>query len=234
MRGSIRVYAPQAGSSITLTATSTYNATIRVWRPDFSYYGSFTKTGTIPAGSVTAGIWYFDVGFPSQAGGTTYTIKATLGCANETGSSCDDLSGDPARSTQWVWGDRLAGRLPTSSSYADYTVWLAQTQHAAFSLPHSDPTSCRAHIEVFGPSTMNLFTSKANASQAEWIFDWWDGAAAANPTGTNGNGPGGHIRAPVSGTYTVRVRPTTWAPGCSYRLFVAKESTLGGEAMPAW
>ena len=128
-----------------------------------------------------------------------------------------------------------AGRLPVGTATADYVVSLTQNQDLTVSLAHNGVNNCRLQVDLLAPSAMNFFSDDTGARVR--MSRWLDavssgGAAAGDPTGDR-LGAGGHLQAPVAGTYTVRVSSTNEGSECHYRLFIAK-SDQTGVGFPAW
>jgi hypothetical protein len=155
-----------------------------------------------------------------------YTTSAQLGCASGP-TPCDNVTAATNAAplvARYAWGDRFAGRLPSATATETFAIDLAAQQDLTIAASDNDPL-CRLAVDVLAPPGVAYFNGQAFAT-------WTDGAAV-NDAGGSTTGPGGHVRAPLPGRYTVVVRSTNGSSCPAFRLFLAR-SDLYGPAMPAW
>jgi len=222
-----QMYVPTTSTTLTVTATSSPPMYIYLRRPNGTLAASgYNSVAVTPS---VAGQWTWEV--KDWYGSTrTYSTVGTLSCATWSAGSCDDLTGAPAIATRYGWGDRFAGRLPTGSSTADYSIYLNEEQHAVFSLAHNSTNNCRLQLDLIGPSSLSYFNGNR-------IWRWLDlpdsgGAASGDPTGDR-LGAGGHVQAPAAGTYRLVVSSSNGGAECHYRIFMG-EGPHYGTARPSW
>ncbi len=166
----------------------------------------------IPRASDDPGEWTWRL-----SGNGTYRTFVGLDCR-----SCD-RSGIPTRDIAQPWGDRLGGRLAANAT-ARFSVILGSYEGASFALSDSDP-SCSLRMDLFAPPAMHWFNGQR-------VTRWGTGAAVGDIESRH-VGVGGHIVAPIFGTYTVEVTEVAGLGCPAFRLFVARDGNEN-EPMPAW
>ncbi|MBK8172337.1 MAG: hypothetical protein IPK60_18610 [Sandaracinaceae bacterium] len=228
-------------TNFTVTATGTPLPIVEAFTPAGTSLGSGVGSVVIPSAAITTtGTYYFTVRNP---GGTSYpySVTATFGCATTWNALvCDDLRYAPAIGSRYAWGDRFAGRLPGVDSRAVYSISLAANESATFAVADNTST-CTYALDLLPPAALSYFgidpliTTPPNTPNP--VYQWTDsldtgfGPGASNQAGSN-RGAGGHIFAPVAGTYSVRVRSIT-GTNCSYRVFLSKAGHLT-YSLPEW
>lgn len=194
-----------------------------------------TGTGAATVGLSSAGFYYVDIRDASGIA-RSCSLTATIGCAAS--GNCDDLTTMAATAVRNTWGDRFGGRLPIGASTATYAVTLNANENAVFSLADNSNTTCRIAMDLIPPVALNYFAGERIFRWKDSTFDteaFADNGPAAAGLGGLRRGAGGHITAPVAGTYTVQVRrqdPMNTAT-CYYRLFIGR-STILGPFLPSW
>ncbi len=213
-------------TSLAVATTASPSPTVEIRNSAGTLLASGVGSATAP--SAAAGTVYVDVrDTTSVARG--YSVTATLGCA---GTNCDDLTTMAATTVRNTWGDRFGGRLPVGASTATYMVTLAANENAVFSLADNSNTTCRLALDLTPPSDLTYFNGQPAFRWNDQLSD--NGPAAGDRAGSR-LGAGGHITAPIAGTYTLKVRrqnPSDTS-ACYYRLFIGR-STILGTPRPAW
>ncbi len=217
-------------TSLSVVTTSTPAPTVEIRTSAGVLVASGTGSATAP--SATTGFYLVDVWDPAGVA-RGYSVTATIGCA--AGSNCDDLTTAPATAARYTWGDRFGGRLPSGASTATYTVALNANENAVFSLADNSTTSCQLALDLTPPATLVYFNNKPVFSWNDLPAPFDDNGPAAGNRGGFRRGAGGHVTAPITGTYTLTVRRQNpgVAAACHYRLFVG-HSTILSTARPQW
>lgn len=220
-----QIYA-RAGNSIEISVSGVANSIVFLYDPNGNLVTSGNVTPSTPFtyNNLTQnGHWVWKVWPLTTA---TISTTATLTCLP---FGCPTSS--PTRSVRYDWGDQFAGQFVSPTGAHDYQAYLTEGQGMSASVTDAAP-GCQLMISVIPPiEHRNL---RPDGVQTE-MLSWGDGAVARELTGfTNGQGPGGYIRALSTGTYTFRVRPQAASSCPWYRIQLAHGTTLNGPTMPAW
>nr|MBK7068678.1 hypothetical protein [Deltaproteobacteria bacterium] len=221
-----QIQVPNTTTNLDIQVSGLSSATVLLYDPAGNFYTSHAITSTSTYWSIpslpTAGHWTWVV-LANTTG--TYTTVAWLGCASSS-PACDLSPG--VRYARQSWGDRFAGRLPTSSTEHTYRITLAESQGVSVSVSDTQQP-CAVELSVYGPSSgpNNMLNLGGQA-----IMRWTDGAAVADQGG-NTAGAGGYVEALAAGDYEFRVRPVAGTTCDYYRINLAT-STQRGYALPAW